>query len=326
MVYLSGERFSMQEPPELSIIIVNWNTRDLLRDCLNSVYAETEKTSFEVLVVDNASSDGSAEMVKREFLQVMLIENEDNLGFARANNQAIRQSSGSYILLLNPDTVVLSGALDKMVAFMRAHPDVDASGPMILNLGGSLHPPTRGNRYAFDFCAKFLLEECLLSYVPRLLIRKLGRRETYSSQPRQVNMVLGTCMMMTRTALDKVGLLDEQYFLFAEETDWFYRLKLLGGKTYFIPEARIVHHFARSVKQTDTVLKYSYRSRHLFMKKHHKKVQAYFPRFMVAIDCFAASCAFLLLQAVVKGDKRDEIKWKLRCRWRAFLWAIGREF
>ena len=322
-MYLSGEKFSMQQPPELTIIIVNWNTRDLLRDCLNSVYAETEETSFEVLVVDNASSDSSAEMVKREFTQVRLIENEENLGFARANNQAIRQSSGSYVLLLNPDTVVLSRALDKMVSFMRAHPDVDASGPMILNTDGSPCSSAHDTSYTFGSGADFLLRESLATYLPRLLISKLGKRESYSPHPRQVGWVTGACMMMTREAVDKVGFLDEQCFLYSEEADWFYRLKQLGGKTYFIPEAQIIHHLGQAMKQTDTALKYYYQSRYVFIKKHHKKVQAYFFRFMVAIDCFAASCAFLLLQAVVKGDKRDEMKWKLRCRWRAFLWAIG---
>jgi len=316
---------SVPEPPELSIVIVNWNTRDLLRDCLNSVYAETEATSFEVLVVDNASSDGSTAMIRGEFPQVRLMENRENLGFARANNQAIRESRGSYILLLNPDTVVLSGALDEMVSFMRAHPDVDASGPMILNPDRSLQPSTQDSRYAFDLCTRFLLEECLLGYLPRLLVRKLGKSETRSSHHRQVSAALGACIMITRRASNKVGLLDEQYFLFSEETDWFYRLKQVGGKTYFIPEARIIHHRQQSVKQTDTMLEHSYRSRYLFMKKHHKKVQAYLFRAMVAIDCFAAMCAFLLLQAVVRGGKREEMKWKLRCRWRGFLWAIGRD-
>lgn len=320
---------TVPEPPELSIIIVNWNTRDLLRDCLNSVYAETEASSFEVLVVDNASADGSAEMVKREFPQVGLIENKENLGFARANNQAISQSRGSYILLLNPDTVVLSGALDQMVAFMRAHPDVDASGPMVLTADGSLQRRSvRDAWYTFDFCARFLFADCLPPYVARLIVSKLSKSKTYRPRPRRVRrvrMVTGACMMMTREAVDKVGLFDEQYFLYAEEVDWFYRLEQLGGKTYFIPEARILHHIAQSVKQTDTPLKHSYRSRYLFMKKHHTKVQAYFFRIMVAIDSFVAMCAFLLLRAVVKGDKREEMRWKLRRHWRAFLWAVGRD-
>ena len=313
-----------KEPPELSIIIVNWNTRDLLRDCLNSVYAETKETSFEVLVVDNASSDGSAEMVKREFPQLRLIENEENLGFAKANNQAIRQSRGSYILLLNADTVVLSGALDKMVAFMRAHPDVDASGPMILNPDGSLQPSTHDAWYTFGYWAKFFLRERLVTYLPRLSVSKLGKRETYNSQPRQVGWVTGACMMMTRGALNKVGLLDDQYFLFSEEVDWFYRLKQLGGKTYLIPEDRIIHYGQQSVKQTDAILKDYYRSHYLFIKKHHTKMEAILFRLMVAIDSFVVICGLWVLQAIVRGNKHKELNWRLRCRWRGFLWAIGR--
>lgn len=316
---------SVPEAPELSIIIVNWNTRDLLRDCLNSIYAETRQTSFEVFVVDNASSDSSAEMVQGEFPQVKLIENEKNLGFARASNQAIRQCRGSYILLLNPDTVVLSGALDKMVSFMKVHPDVDASGPMILNPDGSLQPSAFRDFYPAAPCTDFLLKESLASYLPRLLISKLGRRETYSPRPEQVAWATGACIMITRRALNKVGLLDEQYFLFSEETDWFYRLKQVGGKTYFIPQARIIHYLGRAMKQTDTMLKHSYQSRYLSIKKHHTKVQAYFYRIMVAIDCFVAICAFPLLQAVVRGDRRKELNWRLRCRWRGLSWAIGRD-
>ncbi|MBA7644965.1 N-acetylglucosaminyl-diphospho-decaprenol L-rhamnosyltransferase [subsurface metagenome] len=157
MTNLAGQGFSVQEPPELSIIIVNWNTSDLLRDCLNSVYDETRATSFEVFVVDNTSSDGSVEMVKKEFRQVRLIENRENLGFARANNRAIKQSRGQYVLLLNPDTVVLSGALDKMAAFMRAHPAVDASGPMLLNPDGSVQRSTWDTSYMFKSGGFFYL-------------------------------------------------------------------------------------------------------------------------------------------------------------------------
>jgi GT2 family glycosyltransferase len=314
------------EPPELSIIIVNWNTRDLLRDCLNSVYAETKETSFEVLVMDNASSDGSAEMVTREFPQVRLIENEENLGFARANNQAIRQCRGDYILLLNPDTVVLSGALDKMVAFMRAHPDIAASGPMILNADGSPQPSAFRNFHPAGSCTDFLLKEAVATYPLRLLISKLGKRETYNSpHPQQVAWVCGACMMMARAAVDRVGLLDEQYFLYAEEADWFYRLKRVGGKAYFIPEARIIHYQGRSLKQTDAPLKYFYQSKYVFIKEHHTKVQAYLFRIMFAIDCFAAICGLWVLQAVVRGDKRKETNRKLRNRWPVFLWAIGRD-
>jgi len=122
----------------LSIIIVNWNTKDLLRNCLFSIYKERKSISLEIFVVDNASSDGSSEMVKREFPLVKLIRNKKNVGFARANNQAIKESKGKYILLLNTDTVILNGALDKMVKFMDTHSDVGVCGPKLLNEDGSL--------------------------------------------------------------------------------------------------------------------------------------------------------------------------------------------
>lgn len=323
MTYLAGQNFSVQEPPELSIIIVDWNTRDLLRDCLSSVYDETRVTSFEVFVVDNASSDGSVEMVKREFPQVRLIENRENLGFARANNQGIKQSRGSYILLLNPDTVVLSGALDKMVAFMRAHPAVDASGPMLLNPEGSLQRSTWDTSYNFGWSFKFIVSQCSAIYLLlKFLLSNLSKRETHSPHPRQVSWVVGACMMMTREAVDKVGLLDEQYFFYAEETDWFYRLKQLGGKTYFVPEVRIIHYGAQSMKQTDLRRKYYYRSNYLFLKKHRTKMEAYLFRIMVVIDSFVVMSAFFLLQALVKGDRRKEMNWGSRCRWQTLLWAI----
>jgi GT2 family glycosyltransferase len=313
----------VQEPPELSIIIVNWNTRDLLRDCLNSVYAETKATPFEVFVVDNASSDSSAEMVKREFPQVRLIENKDNLGIGRGNNQAIRESTGTYIVLLNPDTLVLSGALDKLAAFMRAHPHTDASAPTLLNPDGSPQPSVR-DRYSFNYCVEFLLMQSLATYLPRLLVSKWGKRETHSRHPRQVAWVSGACVMARRETVDKVGLLDERYFLFADDTDWCYRLRQLGGRICFMPEAGIIHYGGQSVKQTDTGLENSYQSRYLFMKKHYGKVQAYFFRIMVAIDCFVAMCVIPLLQTALRGDRRREIKWKSRSRRRGLLWAIGR--
>ena len=323
---LAGKRFPVQEPPELSVIIVNWNTRDLLRDCLNSVYAETKATPFEVFVVDNASSDGSAEMVKREFPQVRLIKNEDNLGFAKANNQVIRKSSGNYVLLLNPDTVVLSSALDKMVIFMREHPTVDASGPMILNPAGRLQPSTRMS-YMFRCISIFIPGEWLTTYHLRMLVKKLimksSKEETYSPQPCQVGSLSGACIMMTRQAVDKVGLLDERYFIYAEEVDWFYRLKQLGGKAYFVPNARITHHHGQSTKQTNDNYKYFLQSKYLFIKKHHGKMAAYFFRITFAIDSLVTICAFLLLQVLVKGERRKGVNGSVRSLWRALLWGIG---
>ena len=322
MTNLAGKRFSVQEPSELSVIVVNWNTRDLLRDCLNSVYAETKATSFEILVVDNASSDGSAEMVKREFPRAGLIENQENVGFARANNQAIRQSSGRFILLLNSDTVVLSGALDKMVAFMKQHPAVSALGPMLLNPDGSLQPSIRTAPVS-GYIRLFLPGEWLATYPLRFLIWRLGKKETYSNQPRQVGGVSGACMMITREAVDKVGLLDEQYFFFWEEVDWFCRLRQSGGVVYFIPDAQIIHHYAKSINQTYNRSKYLNVNKYRFIHKHHGRMASYLFRIMLAVDSFFIICAFFLLLALVGGDKRREMNWRLRSRWRTLLWAMG---
>ena len=324
MTHLAGKQLSAQEPPELSVIIVSWNTRDLLRDCLNSVYDETKATSFEILVVDNASSDGSAEMVKREFPQARLIENQENLGFARANNQAIRRSSSRFIVLLNSDTVVLSGALDKMVAFMKVHRAVDASGPMLLNTDGSLQQSILGSLGKFTF-VRFLTigGDFLVAFLPKLLLRKMRKKETYGPQPRQVGGVSGACMMIAREVVDKVGLLDEQYFFFMEEVDWFFRLQQLGGVVYFIPEAQIIHHYAQSINQTDNRSKYLQENRYRFINKYHGKTRGYFFRIMLAIDSFLIICTSFLLQALVRGDKRREMNWRFRCRWRTLLWAIG---
>ena len=159
----------MKEGINLSIVIVNWNARDLLRECLQSVYAQSQAFNFEVVVVDNASSDGSAEMVKREFPRARLIENQENLGFARANNQAIRQSIGRFVVLLNSDTVVLSHALDRMVAFMKEHQDVDALGPMLLNTDGSLQPSIRSMSQVSGCIRVFLPGEWLRFF--RLSVR-----------------------------------------------------------------------------------------------------------------------------------------------------------
>ena len=132
-------------------------------------------------------------------------------------------------------------------------------------------------------------------------------------------------MMITRKAVETVGLLDEQYFFYAEEVDWFYRLQKVGGQVYFIPGAQIIHHYAQSINQTDNRSKYLNESRYLLIKKHQGKMKAYLFRFMLGIECCAVICAFLLLQALVRGDRRTAINWRLRSRWRTVMWSMGRD-
>ena len=228
---------------DLSIIIVTWNTRDLLMRCLASVYACPPDGAFEVLVVDNASADGTAAMVRERFSQVHLIESAENLGFARANNQAIRESSGRFLLLLNPDTEVQPGALETLVRFMEGDPQAGAAGARLLSPNGTpqlaCHPaPTLGRELW-----RLLHLDTVWPYAHYPVA------SWDLDTPHQVDVVPGTCLILRREALDQVGLLDEGYFIYSEDVDLCYRLRRGGWGVYWVPQATVVHHGAQSTQQ-----------------------------------------------------------------------------
>jgi GT2 family glycosyltransferase len=252
----------MDEMIDLSVIIVNWNTRDLLVRCLDSINQATQRMKAEVFVVDNGSSDESGRTVEERFSEVILIENETNLGFAGANNQALRRSKGNYQLLLNPDTQVKEGAIQKLISLMDAHPDVGITGAQLLNSDGS-----KQNSIAnFPSLATELLNKSLL----RCLFPKRfpGKGRDYPD-PIEVDSVIGACMMARRVAIEQVGLLDEDYFLFLEETDWCYRMKKAGWKIYHVPQAEVYHFQGKSAEAERKRAKVEYyRSRYHFFKKN----------------------------------------------------------
>jgi GT2 family glycosyltransferase len=252
----------------LSIIIVNWNTRDLLTQCLQSLLPLSPSPplplplSLEVFVVDNASTDGSTAMVREHFPWVKLIENSENVGFARANNQALRQATGRYAVLLNSDTVVRPGALQTLVEFMEAHLEVGACGPRLLNGDGSLQPS----------CHPLLTPG--REFWRLLFLEKLWPRATYpqgqwdSQTPRSVEVIKGACLMLRREALDQVGLLDEQYFMYTEEMDLCYRMLKAGWRNYWVPQAEVVHYGEASSRQVaEAMFVALYRSKTQFQRK-----------------------------------------------------------
>ncbi|MEB3197574.1 MAG: glycosyltransferase family 2 protein [Candidatus Sericytochromatia bacterium] len=252
--------------PVLSIVVVNWNTQDLLRRCLQTVIEQT-RVSHEVWVVDNGSSDGSPEMLRREFPQVHLIANPDNRGFAAANNQALRLASGEYLLLLNSDTEVLDGALDAMVAFMHSHPAVGALGPRLLNADGSLQPSAHG----FYGTARSLLENRL---VASLWPWRSGRARLLTffdhSVARPVDWVCGAALMIRRSTLQRVGLLDEAFFMYGEEVDWQWRMRAAGLSVWFSPIARILHLGGGSSRgRVTTMRQLEIDNRLRFLAKHY---------------------------------------------------------
>ncbi|MBN2394322.1 MAG: glycosyltransferase family 2 protein [Anaerolineae bacterium] len=287
---------------DLSIIIVNWNTKELLARCLESIgasfvpqdtktvdlLASREPISYEVFVADNASTDGSAVMVREHFPEVHLIENSENVGFARANNQAIPQSTGRYMLLLNSDTEVHPGALEELVQFMEARSQVGGCGPRLLNADGSLqascHPMLTPGR---EFWRLMFLD-------------RIWRRATYDQQrwdpsiPRQVEVIKGACFLLKREALDQVGLLDGQYFMYTEEMDLCYRLLQAGWQLWWVPKAVVTHFGEASSKQVaENMYIQLYRSKVQFHRKfgadrranRFKRliILAYWPRWIVAV-------------------------------------------
>ncbi|MFH1825931.1 MAG: glycosyltransferase family 2 protein [bacterium] len=207
---------------DLSIIIVNYNNKKLLEDCLASIYQNTPKISFEIIVVDNASTDGSPAIVKEKFPEVLLQENQENLGFAKANNLGLKTCRARYALLLNNDTVVKDAALDKLVEFMDQHPEIGACGPKLLNSNGSVQ------------------------HQGGLLAKKFW----LSREPVSVNFVIGAALLVKKEVIEKVGLLDENLYFYNEDLDWCASIKKTGFKIFFVPQAEIIHHGGKSSQGT----------------------------------------------------------------------------
>jgi hypothetical protein len=262
------------QPYDCSIIIVNWNTRDILRNCLTSVFQQTHGMDFEVIVIDNASSDGSAQRVKSEFPQALLIENTENRGFAAANNQGMRIAKGRYILLLNSDTIVLDGAIQKTVAFADQHPQAAVVGCKVLNPDHSLQPTC----FMFPSLLNLFLSA---SYLYKIFphSRFFGRERMSwwnRDNVREVDVVTGCFMLVRRKVIEQVGLMDEDFFMYAEETDWCFRFKQAGWQNLFYPDAQIIHLGGQSSKQVKVEMTIQLRRAILhFMKKSYGKVHYY---------------------------------------------------
>ena len=247
---------------DLCIIIVSWNTKEYLLHCLGSIFRKKESVPWEVIVVENGSRDGSGTAVKEMFPSVHLIENDRNLGFAKAANQGLKKSSGGYALLINPDTQVKEGVIEQLVSFMDAHPEAGVAGGQLLHSNGS-----KQNSIAnFPSLATELFNKSLLR---RMFPKRFPGKERNYSEPIEVDSVIGACMMVRRKAMEQVGLLDEDYFLFLEETDWCYQMKKAGWKVYHLPEVEIYHFQGKSAEAEKKRAKVEYyRSRYHFFRKN----------------------------------------------------------
>jgi N-acetylglucosaminyl-diphospho-decaprenol L-rhamnosyltransferase len=252
---------------KLSVIIVSWNTCDLLGCCLQSIYdslVSLTPAGIEIFVVDNASHDGSASMVQERFPQVHLIQNSTNTGFAHANNQALHLCAGEYILLLNPDTRLHSGALEALVEFMDSNPSVGATGSRLLNADGGLqiscHPAPTLTR-----------ELWRLLHLDRLYPHAQYRMHQWvCTAPREVEVVQGASMLVRGRTFEQTGPLDEDYFIYTEEVDWCYRMRKAGWRIFWVPTSVVTHYGGQSTSQVaEPMFLLLYQTKLLYFRKHH---------------------------------------------------------
>jgi GT2 family glycosyltransferase len=286
----------------LSIVIVSWNTRDLLACCLRSLYDFPLSDKFEIWVVDNNSSDHSVDMVKDQFPQVKIIENKENQGFAHGNNQAMRRSTGKYVMLLNPDTEVKPGSLDVLVNFLEGESQAAAAGAKLVSPDGGLqsscHPELTLPR---EMWRLFHLDT-------------LHRYGTYNmhkwdpKSPRQVDVLQGAALVLRSEALEQVGLLDEDYFMYTEEVDLCFRLRKAGWRLYWIPEAEVLHYGGQSTKLVaEKMFLALYESRLKFFRKHYGATAARGYK-LVLTAAALARLGFSPISRLVNPSQRDRHK------------------
>ncbi|HUW24325.1 MAG TPA: glycosyltransferase family 2 protein [Patescibacteria group bacterium] len=261
---------------KLSIIILSWNTRELLNQCLKSLELGPE---VEVIVVDNGSTDGSAQAVKKEFPGVKLIINKENLGFSKGNNEGIKRAQGDYIMLLNSDTLIKKGAIEKLINFLDEHSEIGIVGPKLLNQDGS--PQSN--------CGRF---PNLLVALVMLFAEHWGADNFVRCSPAKSGLadwLMGAAFMARKEVFEKIGGLDEQLFMYMEEVEWFYRSRKAGFLTYFFKEAEIIHLGRGSAKhgKKDPIINI-YRGLLYFYRKHKNFPELFILRLMLKTKAFLA--------------------------------------
>ncbi len=287
----------MPEKSTISIVIVSFNVEKLLKECIESIYRETQAGSFDIWVVDNNSRDNSVPMVRENFPEVNVIENSENVGFPKANNQAVVKSQSDYILLLNPDTIIEDRAIDKMVAFMDSNPKVGVSGCRVLNEDGSLQLACRRS-IPTPKVAFYRLSGLSRLFPNSKTMARYNLTYLDPNQPHEVDAVSGAFLLIRKQVVDAIGVLDENFFIYGEDMDWCIRAKSAGWKVMYYPDARILHYKGIGCSTNSRKTSYEfYRAMVLFHKKH-----------------FAKDCSVVTNALIYTG-----IFLKALCSWRRFF-------
>jgi hypothetical protein len=318
-----GEARGASPTCDVSVVIVNWNTRQLLRDCLTSLVHHTRGRTLEIIVVDNASMDGSAEMVRGEFPSVHLIVNDRNLGFAAGCNQGLAEAGGRHLLLLNSDTRLEDDAVSGLAAFLDAHPEAGLVGCALKNADGTPQPS--------------------IGRFPSLLgalaakVRQAGRRDVgpwrnfdypflslaEHRREQAVDWVAGAVMLARREVVDRVGPLDQGIFLFAEEWDWCYRIRAAGRRVLFTPGVHVVHLGSGSWVLSDALLNQARRAGvFYFYRKHYGRFSAGVFQLLAAAGA-AARTALSAVRCLAPGTGGVEGARRLRGSWESLKWAVS---
>jgi GT2 family glycosyltransferase len=299
---------------DISIIIVNYNTRDLLRNCLKSIFDTVLDISYEIIVVDNASSDGSTAMLEEEFPSVTIIKNAENRGFGAANNQAFRIMKGRYALLLNTDTILTDQAVKALFTFMESNPSTAMACGQLLNADGT----KQNSIAAYPTLLTLLFNAAFLEYL--FPTQYPSKRHDYK-EPIEIDSGIGACLMVSKNAIDDVGMFDERYFFFFEETDWARVMRSKGWKIYHVPAARIYHLQGQSIGRDVHSREEFYRSRYQYFRKWNSGPVyvllscAVFIRLIMNWLLTAAANLFLL-------GMHEAIRDKLKIYSRLILWHL----
>ncbi len=295
----------------LSIIIVNWKSKDYLRQCLTTVYAHTRAVAFEVIVIDSGSFDGCAEMLREHFPSVRFIQSPDNLGFAKANNLAARSARGDALLFLNPDTELPGPAIQTLLAALESLPDAGAVGAKLLNTDGTVQTSCI---QSFPTILNQVLDaELLRRRFPRSRLWGMAALFATNERPQPVEAVSGACVLVRRPAFEKVGGFSEEYFMYGEDLDLSHKLRAAALVNYFVPAAVVVHHGGSSAAQAPSDFSVVMMRDSVWRFLRKTRGRAYAAAYRVALGM--AACVRLVLLVGRPAARK----------WRAILrWCLGR--
>lgn len=299
------------EAQDLSIVIVSWNVRDLLANCLNTIDRGRGDLDLEVIVVDAGSVDDSPDMVQEQFAWIKLVAESENVGFPRGNNIGINRAHGRHVMLLNPDTEVSGDALSQLVAYLDKHPNVGVVSGMLRNPDGSI----QSSRRRFPTFKTAVFESTWFEpYAPKSLLRDYYAEDLPLDEPVDVDWLTGASLMVRREVIDQVGLMDEAYFMYSEELDWCRRIKDAGWRIVFLPTAEIIHHVGKSSEQAIIRRHIDFnRAKLRYFRKYHGRTQASLLRLWLLLN-YSIQLALEAGKGLI-GHKRELRRQRVRAYW-----------